>query len=1369
MTLANSAPFNIEGFDFTGTVMNDARANHTATPLLDDRILIAGGENPYFVLNRTEFYDPSTNSLSDGPWMAQARSHHTATALFSGKVLITGGSAILGYIGTSTAEIFDPATNSMISISSMNHPRKYHTATLLPDGRVLIAGGEGGSSSAEIFDPATNTFTATANMNAAHTGHPEILLPNGKVLIAGGTTNSSEIFDPATGIFSLVGSALPNYGDSNPLSFHSAVLLNDGKVLITGGSSTSLTAAFLFDPEAGSFAQVGPMNFPHRYHQSVLLRDGSVLIVGADDWDSAEIYDPTSGTFRLTGTIWGGRANCALTVLPSGLVLLTGGDINSVGTDGSDRTEVWRPLNVYNSHVISGTITTGTGGMSGVFLMGLPGLPMTNGAGYYEGVVLDGWGGTVTPTKPGYIFNPANQTYIGVSTNIPIQNYTVTSGPAIPSKLAFVQQPTNAAVNAPLTPAVTVEIQDTFGNLVTTATNRVDLSLRLAGTAILSGTLFKDAVGGIATFNDLIINAAGTGYLLRANSDSLTEVDSSTFDITSPEIGIRQNTANIPDGGNFDFGSHVSGSTTDLTFTVENTGTGALIFSGLPIVMGGVDADSFSVQQQPATPVSPGGSTSFVIRFSPTSPGTKTASISIANNDPDEHPYDIVFQGAATAAMVAVAGTITYNDSPITSKTSATPTFLMEDVSTGLPAVFTSTYNNSTGGYSINVAPGTYHITAHFDTALPTNGTFMPGDYYCMQNDVVIPSGGMTLNLGCQLLMHMTSPIDNLTPQTWEYGSLGGELTFIWDAVPEAAKYRVEIHKYTDAGIYEGNAISPADISAPTTQFSCTLPLNGPDKHYRLILRAFKGDVYASTMVGMLIVVYDSPNWSNVYRFKSRGLIAYYPFRGNANDESGYGNNGTINGGAVFATDRFGAANGSMTFDGVDDYVELPNEGWFDLSQITIVSIVKISDLATSVPVISKGIDFGSFTVRIGNSPGLRPEYLYRTSTGNESEPLSGAAVPLNEFFQLVSTYDPATRQLCGYVNGVRRVNLTAMATPMLNDQNVTIGLYVVSDPPPMYRHFVGTMDEIRIYNRILSPSEVLALYNATGDGDYELVTKWGSSGTGNGQFDHAFGVAVDNSGYVYVADTDNHRIQKFTTEQIGDFVTTWGGLGTGDGQFNYPKGIAVDNSGFVYVAEYGNHRVQKFSSLGTFVTKWGSYGTTGDGEFQGPGGIAVDNSGNVYVADTYNHRIQKFTSDGTFITKWGSQGSENGQFNYPWGIGIDRSGEIFVADSLNRRIQKFTSDGTFMTEWGTQGSGDDQFEQPAGLAVDGSGYVYVVDYSNHRVQKFTSGGQFVVKWGSLGSGNGQFVYPSGIAVDASGYIYVNDTNNFRIQKFRKK
>ena len=280
----------------------------------------------------------------------------------------------------------------------------------------------------------------------------------------------------------------------------------------------------------------------------------------------------------------------------------------------------------------------------------------------------------------------------------------------------------------------------------------------------------------------------------------------------------------------------------------------------------------------------------------------------------------------------------------------------------------------------------------------------------------------------------------------------------------------------------------------------------------------------------------------------------------------------------------------------------------------------------------------------------------------------------------------------------------------------------------------------------------------------YEFVTKWGSQGSGDGQFNYPRGIAIDGSGYVYVTDDENNRIQKFTSD--GGFVSKWGSGGSDDGELHTPWGIAVDSTGFVYVAESDNYRIQKFTSSGIFVTKWGN-GGSGDGQFDEPYGIAVDRSGDVFVADSRNHRIQKFTSNGGFVSKWGSSGSGDGQFVDPWGVAVDSSGYVYVADSKNHRIQKFNSSGVFVTKWGSPGSGDGQFNYPLGAAVDSSGYVFVADNSNHRIQKFTLSGIFVTKWGNSGSGDGQFADPGGVAVDSSSYVYVADSRNHRIQKFR--
>ncbi len=279
----------------------------------------------------------------------------------------------------------------------------------------------------------------------------------------------------------------------------------------------------------------------------------------------------------------------------------------------------------------------------------------------------------------------------------------------------------------------------------------------------------------------------------------------------------------------------------------------------------------------------------------------------------------------------------------------------------------------------------------------------------------------------------------------------------------------------------------------------------------------------------------------------------------------------------------------------------------------------------------------------------------------------------------------------------------------------------------------------------------------------YRFSDSVGSNGTGDGQLKYAWGVAVDSSGNIYVADKGNNRIQKFDSD--GNFIAKWGGLGSGDGQLNSPYCVAADESGNVYVADFGNNRIQKFDSDGNFIAKWGSYGS-GDGQFNGPFSVAVDGSGNVYVAGLNNNRIQKFDSDGNFIAKWGSWGTSDGRFNGLYSVAADSSGNVYASDIHNFRIQKFDSNGNFITKWGSNGSADGQFKVAYGIAVDGSGNVYVADYSNHNIQQFDSGGNFITKWGSYGSGDGEFKNPSGVAADSLGNIYVADYGNHRIQKF---
>jgi tripartite motif-containing protein 71 len=200
--------------------------------------------------------------------------------------------------------------------------------------------------------------------------------------------------------------------------------------------------------------------------------------------------------------------------------------------------------------------------------------------------------------------------------------------------------------------------------------------------------------------------------------------------------------------------------------------------------------------------------------------------------------------------------------------------------------------------------------------------------------------------------------------------------------------------------------------------------------------------------------------------------------------------------------------------------------------------------------------------------------------------------------------------------------------------------------------------------------------FSATG----VFIRKWGTPGTGNNEFGGAIDVAVGPSGDVYVADSFNNRIAEFTSN--GTFVRKWGAnggdgtAGSGNGEFQYAYGVATNALGHVFVADINNNRIQEFTASGAFIRKWGTAGT-GPGQFR-PGGVATDSSGNVYVTDQDADRIQKFTSTGGFIYEFGSSGNGNGEFSVPQGIDTDSStGSIYVVDLNNNRVQKLSEDMT--------------------------------------------------------------------------------------------
>ncbi len=309
-------------------------------------------------------------------------------------------------------------------------------------------------------------------------------------------------------------------------------------------------------------------------------------------------------------------------------------------------------------------------------------------------------------------------------------------------------------------------------------------------------------------------------------------------------------------------------------------------------------------------------------------------------------------------------------------------------------------------------------------------------------------------------------------------------------------------------------------------------------------------------------------------------------------------------------------------------------------------------------------------------------------------------------------------------------------------------------------------------------------------EGWMELTARqvFGSEGAAPGQFQMPRDVAVGPDGFIYVVDSGNDRIQKFTPD--GEFVAAWGresGVdvesGTPQG-FLEPWGVDVAPGGVppsaagIYVADTWNHRIQRLDGEGNLIAFWGLFGQyglddpLGQGAFYGPRDVAVGSDGRIYVADTGNKRVQVFEPDGEFVSQWGGGGVLEGYLDEPVGIAIAPNGAppsaagVYIADTWNRRVQVFDESGAFLRQWPIEGWDAGLSEEKPYLAVDAQGYVYVTDPGYYRVLVFDGLGGYVLSFGQYGSDASSFTLPIGVAVGGDGSIYVTDSGSNRVLVF---
>lgn len=274
--------------------------------------------------------------------------------------------------------------------------------------------------------------------------------------------------------------------------------------------------------------------------------------------------------------------------------------------------------------------------------------------------------------------------------------------------------------------------------------------------------------------------------------------------------------------------------------------------------------------------------------------------------------------------------------------------------------------------------------------------------------------------------------------------------------------------------------------------------------------------------------------------------------------------------------------------------------------------------------------------------------------------------------------------------------------------------------------------------------------------GKYTLLQSWGKKGSGNGEFNEPCGIAVDNKGQVYIADSGNNRIQKMSSDgKLLEILKT----------ANSPRAIAVDASGNIYTAETGRKTglIEKFAPGGKLIREWKYAGTkTGKDSYFMPGGIAVSGK-YVYLGNNSAGSVQKFTIDGDIVKSWGNLKRCCNFLD----VAVDNEENVYVAELGAHRVAKFDQNGNLLKTWGKSGKGEGEFCgccNPAHIAVGIRGTILTSEKSTPRIQEFTNDGKFIYSFGT-GNFSGSCGYMD-IAVSPDGKIFVVDDSACCVRVF---
>jgi len=281
------------------------------------------------------------------------------------------------------------------------------------------------------------------------------------------------------------------------------------------------------------------------------------------------------------------------------------------------------------------------------------------------------------------------------------------------------------------------------------------------------------------------------------------------------------------------------------------------------------------------------------------------------------------------------------------------------------------------------------------------------------------------------------------------------------------------------------------------------------------------------------------------------------------------------------------------------------------------------------------------------------------------------------------------------------------------------------------------------------------------------------------GQLNNPSAVAIDPQGNLWVADEFAHSLLRLgSRSSAGEpkAIAKFGSQGSGPGQFYYPRGITFRpfGDGEILVSDSWNHRVQAFRLNGEFLWSLGEFRdkglSPGKGKtvgFYEPWGITCRRDGSFYVVDSSNHRVLRFAADKKEVGEFGGMGKGEGKLFYPRGICLDEENRLWIADWGNGRIQCFTSDGDFLHQFPATAPGEQGRSNPCDIAIHRGQYLFVVDDVASRIKVFSPEGAFLFALGEQGDRPHQFNIPLAISVVNHDELVVADSFNSRLVRIK--